>query len=309
MMKLGLIGCGGHSRDCHLPALERFTNENPGTVELAMLCDVDDARCAEFADRYRFAATCSDWQYLLTRVDAIMAITPPALTVEVAEAAAELGIPVLLEKPLGENEDDLERIRDASHVDGASMMVSMNRRFSPGFVAAMDWLKPRQSRLIRAIIARENRTETEFVHYTGIHLVDAVCALGGSVRPHTVDVKKESFGVRLAFDFVSGCQAEIEILPTLGVNRECIEAYGDGFRVEACAPAFDTGVTRAWVDGELALAMDTKDEPRYIRDGTYAETCAFITAARGKHDPWPQPDDVAESIMVCELADRLHRAN
>jgi myo-inositol 2-dehydrogenase / D-chiro-inositol 1-dehydrogenase len=73
MIKIGWIGCGTHASEMLLPQLVRLP------VKIAALCDVDEKRLAQIADRYGVAARYAEAAQMLAHeeLDAIgMALGP-----------------------------------------------------------------------------------------------------------------------------------------------------------------------------------------------------------------------------------------
>jgi len=96
-LQVGVIGAGWWSTEHHLPGLLSHPD-----AELAALCDPDEARLGAAAAVYLPRHTYADYREMLARekLDCAIIVTPHATHYEVAQAALEAGLHLLLEKPL-----------------------------------------------------------------------------------------------------------------------------------------------------------------------------------------------------------------
>jgi predicted dehydrogenase len=96
-------------------------------IELAAVCDVDEARAAELAAG---AAVYTDWRELLEREspDAVFVCTPPMLHREMTVDALGRGIHVYLEKPVARGLDDARAIVEAAAASEAVCAVGYQWR-------------------------------------------------------------------------------------------------------------------------------------------------------------------------------------
>ena len=280
MIRVGVLGAGSHSRREHLPALALYARSHPGAIDLTALCD----RQVNVATDYGFGAHCESLDALLAlRPDAIIAVTPAEVTADLAVRILLSGIPLLMEKPLGQSLDEARRVVTAAA--GRPVMVSMNRRFDPSLQALAGWLRGRRIEQIRATVIRHNRPRTGFTLDVGIHAVDALRFL--------VDHPAEVLRGRLAF--ADGTIGTVELRPDGGHWEERYEVFGPGFH----ARAFATGQALAWHNGEATtLHTPPAGVPSFVSSGTYAETAAFVEAVTAGRSPHPTPGEVLESMAV-----------
>ena len=305
MIKLVALGAGGHSQANHLPALARYVSESPGEVELAGLCDFRREHAEAMALKFGFARVYTDLDELLRveRPDACVAITPIPVTAEVAAHVIRAGVPLLMEKPPGATAAEAREVLCLAESMGAQVMVSMNRRFDPALRAALDWWGDRPISLLHGRIIRVDRREPEFMYGTAIHPLDAMRAIAGDVRDYRVDARRVD-GVRwytIQLDFAGGTHGILEVLPSAGSAGESYELFGDGIRALVGAGDQDSGEVRCWQEGALVLHdAPARGMPRFVRNGTYDETIAFLTALRKGRDLYPSPAQVLQSVDLCE---------
>jgi predicted dehydrogenase len=180
-------------------------------------------------------------------------------------------------------------------------MVSMNRRFDPGLRAALDWIGTAPVRHIGAVMAREARTEPEFVGHTGLHVVDLVRSIGGEIAVcETRWHNHGGNGFQARLGFAGGATGLIDLMPTAGANAEFLEIHGDDFRVEIRSADFDRGGWRAWRQGRLEQDETLpRSTPAFRANGTLAETEAFIRALQRGGPFSPTPADVLPAMEIC----------
>jgi len=123
---IGLVGGGRHG--------SRYANHLSHDVEQGRLVAL--ARRDERAGRSQAAALGARYHADLRAlvadpdVDAVVAVVPPHLHPAIVEAAAALGKPVLLEKPVAVSLADGVRLRDAARGAGIEVMVGQTMRYN-----------------------------------------------------------------------------------------------------------------------------------------------------------------------------------
>jgi predicted dehydrogenase len=130
----GVIGAGLFGEN-HALVYSRL----PG-VDLVAVCDQNEARAREVAERYRARAHYTDFAQLLAdpEIRAVSIATPDFAHSEIALAAAQAGKHILCEKPLATTVEEAQSIVDAAARAGVKLMVDFHNRVNPPFVAARD---------------------------------------------------------------------------------------------------------------------------------------------------------------------------
>ncbi|MFB6135791.1 MAG: Gfo/Idh/MocA family protein [Halobacteriaceae archaeon] len=278
-LALGVVGAGSHSTRNHGPALARVREAAPDRVALRAVCDLDAARASEYADRFGFEATYADHERMLDAesLDAVVAVTPIPATRAVAGDLLDRGVPTLVEKPPGASvaeADELRRLGEAT-----PHAVSFNRRFNPAVERAREWLGSRPDPHLAVVRQRRvERFESRFVTDTGIHPLDAVCSFLG--RPTRVTVRGrrsrdrggETRAATVGFD---GATADVTLAPDAGRHEETVELVGPGYTLSV--DVADAALT-AHEGGERSLSWRSDAEEPWVRNGTLAETEAFLAA-------------------------------
>ncbi|MCZ1002390.1 Gfo/Idh/MocA family oxidoreductase [Streptomyces mirabilis] len=124
-VKIGLVGAGPWAKVFHAPMITGGPETELTTVW---------ARRPEAAQELatEFGATVSDtFEDLLDAVDAVVFAVPPFVQAELAPRAAAAGKPLLLEKPIGLDLAQAEKLVAAIDAAGVPTQVMFTNRYSP----------------------------------------------------------------------------------------------------------------------------------------------------------------------------------
>lgn len=126
MLRVGIIGCGGVSRN-HIEAYQALED-----VDVVAVCDIDLTRATTVATEYGIARAYGEVERLLAcGVDLVSVCTPHPTHEAVVLAAADAGVHVLCEKPIATDLNAAERMIAACDAAGISFGVFLQRRFWP----------------------------------------------------------------------------------------------------------------------------------------------------------------------------------
>src|SRR5688572_30205863 len=138
-LRIGLIGYSFMGR-AHSNAFHQVNHFFPSSYELVpqAVCGRDEAKVKEFAEKWGYRSTETDWKKLVARddIDVIDVATPNNLHSEQVIAAANPGKMILCEKPLGRNGPEAEKMVAAVKKAGVPNMVWYNYRRCPAVVLA-----------------------------------------------------------------------------------------------------------------------------------------------------------------------------
>lgn len=125
---VGLRAGGAHARACTQLSQTR----------LEALCDVDEARLAEFKDDLGVERTFTDFEDLIgcDDLELIIIATPDAEHCPMSVAALDAGKHVLVEKPMATTVEDCQRMLEAEARSGKKLNVNQVLRTNPRFVEA-----------------------------------------------------------------------------------------------------------------------------------------------------------------------------
>lgn len=126
-MKVGLIGCG-RVANVHVRAYKAMNN-----VSLVAVLDADANRAKAFAESYKIDKAFSSYRDLfeVKDLDFVDVCTPTSTHESIVRDAAKSGISVLLEKPMGRNSIECERMIEEARKHGTRLCVCHNQLFYP----------------------------------------------------------------------------------------------------------------------------------------------------------------------------------
>ncbi|MFL6351201.1 MAG: Gfo/Idh/MocA family protein [Bryobacteraceae bacterium] len=138
-LRIGLVGCGFMGR-AHSNAYKRvgdfFDLENCPVLQA--VCGRDQTKVSQFAARWGFESTETDWKKLIERqdIDVVDIATPNDTHAQIAIAAAGAGKMILCEKPLARTVAEAEQMVQAVEQSRVANMVWYNYRRVPAITLA-----------------------------------------------------------------------------------------------------------------------------------------------------------------------------
>lgn len=306
MVRIGLIGCGEHSEVGHAIPLARYSAAHPGEVELTAVCDLKLDRAELFQKKYGFKNTYSGMDEMLSRhrLDACIAVVPVEKISQMGIKLLELGIPCVVEKPLGTSLAEATALLEAAAKTGTQNMVSVNRRFMPALNRAVEWTRDLgELRYVRCTMSRHARTEPEFLWGTAVHAVDTLRFIAGNVAQAKIrELNRSSsevswYGVDLEFE--NGVHGRIDVVPTAGMVEETYELFGHYYRVIVRAPFGTERGFRCYRENRLVLHEISEGTPEDVLSGFYDEAAGLIAALSQNKPLHPTIADVYPSVELC----------
>ena len=189
-VRFGLIGAGSHVKDALVPVLKGIAD-----AEIVSVCTQRGINAKALAARVGAATCTTDYRDVLAdgTVNAVLIGTRHNLHAEIVLAALRAGKHVFVEKPLCLTAAELDEIA-ALYAEkakaGLRLAVGFNRRFSPHFIKAREFLGGRRNPLVMTY--RVNAGALPADHWTqdpdvgggriigeGCHFVDYLQALSG----------------------------------------------------------------------------------------------------------------------------------
>lgn len=306
MIRVGLIGCGAHSESGHAIPLARYKAAHPDEILLAAVCDLQIERALEFGRKYGFLKAYQDVDHMLTRekLDGCIAVVPPENISDLGIKLLSLGIPCVVEKPLGASLAEAQALRDAAAATKTSNMVSVNRRFMPLLKRAIDWTSHAgRLRYVHCTLARHSRQEPEFLWATAVHAVDTLRHIAGQVIAFDLRTLTAPSGATawhaLDLQFENEVSGRVDVLPTAGMLEETYDLFGEGFRASVACPFGRQLGWRCFRDGRLIHDEVVPAEmPEDLVNGCYDEAAAFIEAL-SCGTPKPSIAEVFPSVELC----------
>lgn len=132
---IGVIGAGWWASQFHIPSLQAYEKAN-----LVAVADPDAAKLAATADHYGITETYADYQELLSSagVDGVVIAVPHVYHHEIAKAALDGGVHVLVEKPMVLTAADARDLVDTADAANLHLMVGTTYQFTRNARQAQD---------------------------------------------------------------------------------------------------------------------------------------------------------------------------
>ncbi|MEW2297835.1 Gfo/Idh/MocA family oxidoreductase [Streptomyces sp. NPDC006743] len=272
-LRVGVVGAGNIASIAQLPTLVQRDD-----VELrALVSRREDPSQLQrrwgFAHVYRTVDAMLDAEEL----DAVFVLTPRSEHVAAVEMALRAGIDVFCEKPLATSTSDSVRLAELADEHGRILMVGLNRRFAPVYVAAREAFGAAGASFC---VAQKNRAGSEYraTFENAIHMVDLLrWFCGGDVVEVTSAAAGtdpwEEDGTAALIRFSTGNTGLLVAARTAGAWGEKLDAYGQMRSAEVIAP--DTVAVTA--DGARTVRSMS---PEAFGWATATETFGFADAVR-----------------------------
>lgn len=289
-LPVGVIGVGalGQHHARHLAELDE--------VRLVGVCDVDAGRAAKIAAELGTAAFV-EIDDLLAKVEAVTIAVPTPSHAEVGLRALELGVPVLMEKPLAATLAEADRLISAANGQQVQLQVGHIERYNRALRAAEPYLdNPRYIESLRLAPFQPRGTDVAVVLDLMIHDLDLVLHLtGGStateVRASGITILSSHLDLANArVEFANGAVA---LATASRVSRERIRRLrlfqpngylsldlasggGEFMRVR---PGWQPGTGRELADVVERIVLEAPEA-----DALALELQSFVHAVRGQRE-------------------------
>ncbi len=317
-LRIGLIGLGSMGRN-HL----RVLGSLPG-ARLAAIADPDRAALAE-ASEGSAAQAFSEPMSMLSEanLDAVVIASPTTSHLPLTLAAIDLGIAVLVEKPLAATPAEADLIVDAASADGAPpVQVGHIERFNPAVIELERLLETGWLSTVYAITSRRAGPFPARIRDVGVtvdlatHDVDILCAIAGE-RPSRVSAETAQrihaeredllFGL---MSFPSGTVAMLDVDWLTPAKRRQLTVVGEEGMFEldylsqrlTFARATDTTNPRLIRGYAPTFEGDVVDLPVATGEPLAAELAAFVHVVREGGKPLV---DAVDGRWAVVLADAL----
>ena len=229
MIKVGLIGCGKISAD-HISAFEKLED-----AKIVAACDLNEENLSVVVEKTG-AKAYTDYKEMLEveELDLAVITLPHFLHCEATCTAAEHGVNVFLEKPMGMNVSECEKMIDVCEKNSVMLWVGDPQRYHGGNIVAKELINSGEYGSLIAI--SETRCTNYFADWRPKWFLNKKTSGGGilmNLGAHTIDRIKY-----LTDSNIRDVRGKIHIR--------------DGYDVEDTAQVF--GVTESGVSVTMNLA-------------------------------------------------------
>jgi predicted dehydrogenase len=207
-LRVGVIGAG------HLGTLHAKMYAQMSSVELVGLYDIDPQRAAAVASQHG-SRQFENISSLLEAIEAVSIATTTTSHFEVARAALEAGVHVLIEKPMTETIEQARVLVELAEAKGLKIQVGHIERFNPAVLALESYqLQPLFIESHRLAQFNPRGTDVPVVLDLMIHDIDLILTLVQSpvqrIDANGVAVVSDSVDIANArLQFSNGCVANV----------------------------------------------------------------------------------------------------
>lgn len=294
-LKIGVVGCGNFANAVHFPSFAELDD-----VELVAVCDRDESRMKEAADKYGPRAAYTDYNKMLAEqeLDGVHVLVWPKHLKTIALELIGAGQNVFVEKPPGMDLGECEEMAAAAEKAGVLTMCGFNRRFAPLTLEAKRRVEERGS--LTHAVATFHKYMTKpydddiphsILRYDVMHHVDFLCWLGGGepveLHSHVARDGGEGFSTRhvALMRFEGGMTAFLNSSFHSGARVEKFEMHARGAHAEV-EPQTEATV---WVEGaepvKIAIGDVADGSVMYRRAGYLQENAYWLECLAEKREP------------------------
>lgn len=252
-------------------------------IELYGVADLDGERARRAAQDYGCRGV-RDFRSLLAHVDLVSVVVPTEAHFEVASACLDVGVHVLVEKPITRTLEEADALIAAAAREGLTLGVGHLERFNPAFVDLSGMLaRPFFVEAERLGGFKARGTDVDVVLDLMIHDIDlmlaimpskvvSVSACGFQVLTDLVDI------ANARFEFADGAVADLSASRVSRAPVRKLRVFGTNFYASADLQAPELRVEcRPDPGGQGGTARSYG-----AADALRTEIEAFIAAVRGK---------------------------
>jgi virulence factor len=315
-----VIGCtGGWYQKIHHPSLQRLADK----VRLVAGTSRDPERREKIAGEMGFERAYADVDEMLDKEKPDFAFISITHT-EAADMACrvlERNIPMMMEKPVGQNPAEGRRVLEAAKKAGVPNMVAFNRRHNPFLIRAKQLADERGgvSHLVGEWMRHDVKSPTAMMG-SMLHMVDALRFLGGDVASFSgagsatqyFDNALVASSFHLTFE--SGAACAISHNVRCGRAAENYRIHAENWSVTVGNPPpgrFDSRLYFQVEEGGrlveriTAENLTTEQCCAHYTQGFWQESEHFVDCLISGAEPSPS---VAEAVKSMELAQAMQEA-
>ena len=207
-VRVGVVGVG------HLGSQHTRVYREMDEVDLVGIADVDESRGHEMAEK-NGTSFFGDYRELFGEVDAVSVVTPTESHYPIAREFLEMGVSVLVEKPMTRSVEEARSLVGVAGESHAVLQVGHIERFNPAVQAVKRYIDaPKYIESIRICPYSFRSTDISVVLDLMIHDIDIILSLARSplakveaVGVRVISETEDMANARLVFE--SGCVANV----------------------------------------------------------------------------------------------------
>jgi predicted dehydrogenase len=212
---VAVIGLGGIAQLVHLPVLSKLNN-----VNISAVADINKTRLKTVGQKFGIQKLYSDYKELISdkNIEAIILATPTNTHRDIALDCIAANKALLIEKPIGRNENEAKEILASAKKHKAKVMVGMNLRYRPDamllkslinggdlgdiFYVRCGWLRKQSS--VQKWFLNKNQAGGGVIIDLGILMLDLALWLMDEPKIKSVSVQKFNHNTKDVEDTAMG---------------------------------------------------------------------------------------------------------
>jgi predicted dehydrogenase len=308
-VRVAMVGAGGMANRVHYPSLASFSD-----VKMAAVCDLDERRLYETADKYGIEKCYRDYRKMVEEIapDAVYVIGPPHVMYDIWEWCLAQGLNLYIEKPMGITIHQARSLAHLADQHGCITQVSFQRRTCPMVVLLRDECLKRGP-IVHAECSFFKSEMRPYLHARdhmmddGVHAIDTLRWMcGGEV------VEVQSICKRVGVPDINFISALLQF--DTGATGVMLNSWSSGrriFKVEmhapgVCAEAEHEGKGRLYADGDTqGVEYDTRQvadsDEFHVYGGFQAKNRDFIDAVKKGTQPGSNFADAVKTMEIAEI--------
>ena len=309
-VRVAMIGAGGMANNVHYPSLASFAD-----VEIAAICDLDERRLQETANKYEVEGRYTNYRQMVEEVapDAVYAVGQPHIMFDIWVWCLQQGLNLCIEKPMGITLHQAEMLAYLAEKHNAITQVSFQRRTCPMVVHLRNECLKRGP-IVHAECAFYKYEAKPYLQARdhmmddGVHAIDTLRWMcGGEVvaiesRCKRVGTPDINF-ISAFLHFDNGATGVLLNSWTSGRRIFKVEMHAPG----VCAEAEHEGKGRLYADGDTkGLEFDTRQmagsDQLFVFAGFQAKNREFVDAVKAGVQP---PSHFADAVKTMHVAETI----
>lgn len=309
-VRVAMIGAGSMANRVHYPSLASFAD-----VQMAAICDVDEGRLHETADRYQVDGRYTDYRKMVQEIapDAVYAVGPPHIMYDIWTWCLQEGMNLCIEKPMGITIHQARALAHLAEQNSCITQVSFQRRTSPMVAQLRDECLKRGP-MVHAECAFYKCDINPYLHARdhmmddGVHAIDTLRWMCGGevVAIHSVTKRVQvpdlNF-ISALLEFDSGATGVMLCSWSSGRRIFKVEMHAPGI----CVEAEHENKGYLYADGDTTgVEYDTREvagsDEFYVFGGFQAKNRQFIDALKTKTQP---ESNFADAVKTMEVAEQI----
>ncbi|MFC1717810.1 Gfo/Idh/MocA family protein [Candidatus Poribacteria bacterium] len=308
-VKVAMIGAGGMANGVHYPSLASFDD-----VEISAICDLDDKRLNDTADKYQVEGRYKDYRKMVSEIapDAVYVVGQPHIMYDIWMWCLGEGLNLYIEKPMGITIHQARALAHTAEKNDCITQVSFQRRTCPMVVKLHEECLKRgpithavctfyKCNISPYLAARDHMMDDS------VHAIDTLRWMCGGEVVKVDSVAKSVIVPDINFimgmlHFDNGALGILMNSWTSGRRIFRVQMHAPGI----CAEAEHEGKGYLYADGDTkGVQYETREvagsDQNFVFGGFQAKNREFIDCIKAGQQPGSNFSDAVKTMEVAEI--------